>query len=168
MPLTTYFAKLKYPPTEPSTTQPGKLPPQHSTVLIFDNGEEERIYFDPGPLSHLEAGDIVVAEYSRGKWRVYERSQPPELLETLRRRTQTGTTAIVQQHNGIARAAAPTQAEVQRAWSQQVMGKTGEDYLDIAEMAIIFKGLRMQLPGVGDEVIASLAQSVFKYRRDSR
>lgn len=76
-----------YDPTEarPSDAHP-EWGPQHS-LLVQRDEEQLRIYFKPGLLSYIQAGDAILLEYRKGKWRTAF-NQPPELLNELQERQE--------------------------------------------------------------------------------
>ena len=78
------WAKLKFDPSEPRTSNP-EWQAQHGTLVVFTDGQEHRIYYNPGVLSLLKRGDTVLCHYRRGKWRMAA-EQPPELIQKLEQR----------------------------------------------------------------------------------
>ncbi|MEM9092627.1 MAG: hypothetical protein AAGC93_28335 [Cyanobacteria bacterium P01_F01_bin.53] len=150
-PNTLQWGKLKFDPTEPSTTNP-EWQAQHSTVVVFSNTQEHRVYFNPGPLSQLRRGDTVLCEYRRGKWRM-AKSQPPELMELLGQRTPTPQTV-----------SAPTMPPalpppVAPAPAKQPTSR------DVAEIVSIFQELKAALPEAQETTIRALSSTLFMQRR---
>ena len=78
------WAKLKFDPSEPRTSNP-EWQAQHGVLVVFTDGQEHRIYYNPGVLSLLKRGDTVLCHYRRGKWRMAA-EQPPELIQKLEQR----------------------------------------------------------------------------------
>ena len=149
MPAPFQFAKLKFDPSEPKSAN--GYTPEHSTVVVFDDFEEARIYFSEGLFSTLQKGDTVACEYSKNKWRLCQaQHQAPELIDTLKAR-----------HSGTQTTATPTTTAAPAR-------SNGNGFEDIAEMAVIVKALQRELSQLSEAGIVSLAQSIFKYRKDGR
>lgn len=139
---TIQWATLKFDPGEPRTSNP-EWQPQHSALVVMANGEEIRIYFNPGIYSALRKGDAVMLEYAKGKWRM-AKTQTPELMQTLAAR----------QHGNVAATSEPAPTDPPPA--------NGED--DIKTIAEIYNRLS-DLIDAPPEVISSLACTVFISRR---
>ncbi|NEP62696.1 MAG: hypothetical protein F6K31_38215 [Symploca sp. SIO2G7] len=148
---TLQWAKLKFDPTEPSTTNP-EWQAQHSTVVVFSNTQEHRIYFNPGPLSQLRKGDTVLCEYRRGKWRM-ARNQPPELMQLLGQRfptSQVPSTSTMPPAPMPPAAPAPAKQPTSR---------------DVVEIVSIFQELKGALPDAQETTIRAFASTLFMQRR---
>ncbi|MEA5464753.1 hypothetical protein [Leptothoe sp. PORK10 BA2] len=139
---TLQWAKLKFDPSEPSTTNP-EWQAQHSTVVVFSDAQEHRVYFNPGPLSELQRGDTVLCEYRRGKWRM-ARNQPPELMQLLGQRTP-----------------APPPLETPATPTAQAKQPTSRDVADIVG---IFQELKAALPEAQETTIRAFSSTLFMQR----
>jgi hypothetical protein len=136
MPVTIHFATLKYDPKEPESKN--GYTPQHSTVIVFDDQEEERIYFNLGLFSYLKRGDTIAVELSKGKWKpLLPEKQAPELIRTLKERQGTTPTA------------------------PPPLTPHPSSLSDIQEIAAIAQELAELLPEWDYTALATLAQSVF-------
>lgn len=161
-PNTLQWAKLKFDPTEPSTTNPD-WQAQHSTVVVFSNAQEHRVYFNPGPLSQLQRGDTVLCEYRRGKWRM-ARNQPPELMQVLSQRTPAP--------QAVATPAAPPPSVLPSAQvppmpvapmpTVQAKEPTSRD---VVEIVGIFQELKGALPEAQETTVRAFASTLFMQRR---
>lgn len=145
-PNTLQWAKLKFDPTEPSTTNP-EWQAQHSTVVVFSDAQEHRVYFNPGPLSQLQRGDTVLCEYRRGKWRL-ARNQPPELMQLLSQRTPPPPSVpdVPPVPTPPAAPAKPTSR-------------------DVAEIVGIFQELKAALPEAQETTVRAFSSTLFMQRR---
>jgi len=133
-------------------------------MVEFDSGQSERIYFStPNDLDYLQPGDVVFIQF--GKSRNGKETQSitlsPELAKTLKERR-----ALTEEPEPVAVSPAPAAAPPAPGANRKP--PTAADFTDVAEMAMIYKALRREIPEAADECICSLAQSVFKYRHERR
>lgn len=144
------WATLKFNPTEPKTSRPGELPPQHSALVAAEDGTETRIYFNPGIFSQLQGNDQILIEYRQGKWRL-AKTQTPELLNLLQSRQPAPPPAMPPMPSAQATAAPPPPQQAQAA--DTVAN-------DIELMAKIYNELgdRIDAP---PEVLSSLSCTIF-------
>ena len=146
------WAKLKYDPSEPRTSNP-EWQAQHGVLVVFTDGQEHRIYYNPGVLSLLKRGDTVLCHYRRGKWRMAA-EQPPELIQKLEQRRIDSPAHNdfdpVPQAPSVPAAPAPAKQPTSR---------------DVAEIVDIFHELKAALPEAQETTVRAFASTLFMQRR---
>ena len=155
------WAKLKFDPSEPRTSNP-EWQAQHGTLVVFTDGQEHRIYYNPGVLSLLKRGDTVLCHYRRGKWRMAA-EQPPELIQKLEQRridspahSDFDPVLPVPSVSAVPLAAPPpvAPAPVKQPTSR-----------DVVEIVGIFQELKAALPEAQETTIRAFSSTLFMQRR---
>ena len=154
------WVTLKFDPTEPKTSNP-EWQAQHSVLVVFENGGEQRIYFNPGMFSRLRKGDVILCHYRTGKWRV-AKEQPPELMQRLESRTvapheRNEFSPPVSDPRPTAPpnlAAVPTPPPAAPPTSR-----------DVVEIVDIFQELKAALPEAQETTIRAFSSTLFMQRR---
>ena len=157
------WVTLKFNPTEPKTNNPD-WQAQHSALVVFENGGEQRIYFNPGLFSRLRKGDVILCHYRTGKWRV-AKEQAPELMQTLESRT-----AVPHERNEFMppasdpRPTAPPNLATIPSPPQATPAKQPTSR-DVVEIVGIFKELQGALPEAQETTIRAFSSTLFMQRR---
>ena len=157
------WVTLKFAPTEPKTSNP-EWQAQHSALVVFENGGEQRIYFNPGIFSRLRKGDVILCHYRTGKWRV-AKEQPPELMQTLESRT-----IAPHERNEFlpptsdSRPTAPPNLAAIPSPPQATPAKPPTSH-DVVEIVSIFKELQGALPEAQETTVRAFANTLFMQRR---
>ena len=153
------WAKLKFDPSEPRTSNP-EWQAQHGALVVFTDGQEHRIYYNPGVLSLLKRGDTVLCHYRRGKWRMAA-EQPPELIQTLEQRridspAHSDFDPVPQ---------APNVPDVPQAPPAALVQAKPPTSHDVVEIVGIFQELKAALPEAQETTIRAFSSTLFMQRR---
>lgn len=157
------WVTLKFDPTEPKTSNP-EWQAQHSALVVFENGGEQRIYFNPGVFSRLRKGDVIVCHYRTGKWRV-AKEQAPELMQTLESRA-----AGPHERNEFSppasdpRPTAPPSLTAVPSLPKSTPAKQPTSH-DVVEIVDIFQELKAALPEAQETTIRAFSSTLFMQRR---
>ena len=165
------WAKLKFDPSEPRTSNP-EWQAQHGVLVVFTDGQEHRIYYNPGVLSLLKRGDTVLCHYRRGKWRMAA-EQPPELIQKLEQRridspAYNDFDPVPQAPSAptVPPAATalqtPSTLPVPPAATAPAKQPTSRD---VAEIVGIFQELKAALPEAQETTIRAFSSTLFMQRR---
>ena len=146
------WAKLKFDPSEPRTSNP-EWQAQHGVLVVFTDGQERRIYYNPGVLSLLKRGDTVLCHYRRGKWRMAA-EQPPELIQKLEQRRIDSPV-----HSDFDPVPQAPSAPAAPALAKQPTSR------DVAEIVGIFQELKAALPEAQETTVRAFASTLFMQRR---
>ena len=152
------WAKLKFDPSEPRTSNP-EWQAQHGVLVVFTDGQEHRIYYNPGVLSLLKREDTVLCHYRRGKWRMAA-EQPPELIRKLEQRridspAHSEFDPVPQAPSVSAVPSAPPAAPAPAKPTSR----------DVAEIVDIFQELKAALPEAQETTIRAFSSTLFMQRR---
>ena len=161
------WVTLKFDPTEPKTSNP-EWQAQHSVLVVFENGGEQRIYFNPGMFSRLRKGDVILCHYRTGKWRV-AKEQPPELMQTLENRTVApherneflppASDSRPTAPPNLAAVPTPPPAAPSAPPAKQPTSR------DVVEIVDIFQELKDALPEAQETTIRAFSSTLFMQRR---
>ena len=155
------WAKLKFDPSEPRTSNP-EWQAQHGTLVVFTDGQEHRIYYNPGVLSLLKRGDTVLCHYRRGKWRMAA-EQPPELIQKLEQRRIDSPAHNdfdpVSQNPSVPTVPPVSPPPVTLAPAKQPTSR------DVVEIVGIFKEIKGALPDAQESTIRAFSSTLFMQRR---
>ncbi|MEM0978645.1 MAG: hypothetical protein AAGH78_00085 [Cyanobacteria bacterium P01_H01_bin.58] len=152
------WAKLKFDPSEPRTSNP-EWQAQHGVLVVFTDGQEHRIYYNPGVLSLLKRGDTVLCHYRRGKWRMAA-EQPPELIQKLELR-QIASPA----HNDFDPVPQAPSASTVPPTTPATPAPAKPTSRDVAEIVDIFQELKAALPEAQETTVRAFASTLFIQRR---
>ncbi|MEM9091293.1 MAG: hypothetical protein AAGC93_21445 [Cyanobacteria bacterium P01_F01_bin.53] len=155
------WVTLKFAPTEPKTSNPD-WQAQHSTVVVFENGGEQRIYFNPGIFSRLKKGDVILCHYRTGKWRV-AKEQSPELMQALESRS-----VAPHERNEFRPPASdprPTAPPPLAAIPSPPPSAKQPTSHDVAEIVGLFQELKAALPEAQETTIRAFSSTLFMQRR---
>ncbi|EKU97126.1 hypothetical protein Lepto7375DRAFT_1000 [Leptolyngbya sp. PCC 7375] len=150
------WAKLKFDPSEPRTSNP-EWQAQHGVLVVFTDGQEHRIYYNPGVLSLLKRGDTVLCHYRRGKWRMAA-EQPPELIQKLEQRRIDSPA-----HSEFD--PVPQAPSVSAVPSAPPAASAKPTSRDVAEIVDIFQELKAALPEAQETTIRAFSSTLFMQRR---
>ncbi len=160
------WAKLKFDPSEPRTSNP-EWQAQHGVLVVFTDGQEHRIYYNPGVLSLLKRGDTVLCHYRRGKWRMAA-EQPPELIQKLEQRRIASPASNdfepVPQASGT-HTAPPAQIPPMPAAPAPTVQAKQPISRDVVEIVGIFQELKAALPEAQETTIRAFSSTLFMQRR---
>ena len=161
------WVTLKFDPTEPKTNNP-EWQAQHSALVVFENGGEQRIYFNPGMFSRLRKGDVILCHYRTGKWRV-AKEQAPELMQTLESRsvgphernefTPPASDPRPTAPPNLAAIPSPPPAALAAAPAKQPTSR------DVVEIVAIFQELKAALPEAQEVTVRAFASTLLMQRR---
>ena len=155
------WAKLKFDPSEPRTSNP-EWQAQHGVLVVFTDGQEHRIYYNPGVLSLLKRGDTVLCHYRRGKWRMAA-EQPPELIQKLEQRRIDSP--VHSEFDPVPQAPnAPTVPLVSALPATPAPAKQPTSR-DVGEIVDIFQELKAALPEAQETTVRAFASTLFMQRR---
>ena len=155
------WAKLKFDPSEPRTSNP-EWQAQHGALVVFTDGQEHRIYYNPGVLSLLKRGDTVLCHYRRGKWRMAA-EQPPELIQKLEQ-LRIASPANNEFDPVPQAPSAPAVPQTPTAASEPAKQPTSRD-VDVVEIVDIFQELKAALPEAQETTIRAFSSTLFMQRR---
>ncbi len=155
------WAKLKFDPSEPRTSNP-EWQAQHGVLVVFTDGQEHRIYYNPGVLSLLKRGDTVLCHYRRGKWRMAA-EQPPELIQKLEHR-QIESPAHSEFEPVPQAPSAPMVPPVSVPPAAPAPAKQPTSR-DVMEIVGIFQELKAALPEAQETTIRAFSSTLFMQRR---
>ncbi|MBE9069375.1 hypothetical protein IQ260_22275, partial [Leptolyngbya cf. ectocarpi LEGE 11479] len=149
------WATLKFDPSEPRTSNP-EWQAQHGVLVVFNDGQEHRIYYNPGVLSLLKRGDTVMCHYRQGKWRMAA-EQPPELIQKLEQRridspAHNEFDPVPQAPSG------PTALPTPPAASVPTTQPTSRD---VVEIVGLFQELKGALPEAQETTVRAFASTLF-------
>lgn len=160
-------------PSSPIASQHNKDQWRSNVKVDYGDGTEaEAVYFTAyGDMDYLQPGDTVFIQFgkSRNGKPTKTITLTPELAATLqaRKAEEEGIPDIQLQPEPQPLTVVPQPGTPHRPGANP-KPPTAADFTDVAEMALIYKALRREIPEAADECICNLAQSVFKYRRDTR
>ena len=160
------WVTLKFDPTEPKTKNP-EWQAQHSVLVVFENGGEQRIYFNPGMFSRLRKGDVILCHYRTGKWRV-AKEQAPELMQTLESRTVAPheRNEFMPPTHDPRPTAPPNLAAVPSPPPPAAPAPAKQPTSrDVAEIVGIFQELKAALPEAQETTIRAFSSTLFMQRR---
>ena len=153
------WAKLKFDPSEPRTSNP-EWQAQHGALVVFTDGQEHRIYYNPGVLSLLKRGDTVLCHYRRGKWRMAA-EQPPELIQKLeQRRIDSPAHSDFDPVPQV-----PSVPDVPQASPAALVPAKPPTSHDVIEIVGIFQELKAALPEAQETTIRAFSSTLFMQRR---